>query len=85
MFKEFYTISEIAEVTHIDKRIIYALRDYELLKMTKIGSRWGTTGTELERFLNWALGKRMANREEVAVLALKEAVYRKDTPPNMKG
>lgn len=59
------TTQEIEEASGFDRHMIYLFRDYGLLAMSKHGRSYGTTPTELKRFLDWTLGKKLSNETDI--------------------
>lgn len=60
-----YNVEEIADILGTDRHLVYLLRDYELLKMVKLGRGWKTSEAELDRFIQWSLGRSLSNEEEI--------------------
>lgn len=60
-----YNVEEIAGILGTDRHLVYLLRDYELLKMVKLGRGWKTSEAELDRFIQWSLGRSLSNEDEI--------------------
>lgn len=60
-----YTIEEVADILGTDRHLVYLLRDYGLLPMAKLGRGWKTTEAELEKFIQWSLGRQLSNEDEI--------------------
>lgn len=68
-----YNVEEIADILGTDRHLVYLLRDYELLKMVKLGRGWKTSEAELDRFIQWSLdrfiqwslGRSLSNEDEI--------------------
>lgn len=64
---EFFTVAEVSLKLKINKTKVYELIDSGLIKATKLGSL-KISSEELERFINWSIGKDLSNLKKIKEL-----------------
>lgn len=70
MLKDYYRTEDIAETLGATRDIVYLLRDYGLLHMSRFSRSFGVDSEELKDFLEWARDKDLTNEDRIRFWAM---------------
>ena len=71
--EEILTVSEVAEILHVNTTFVYTLRTKGYLKMMKLG-QWKCRRSTLDAFIVWAENKDFSDMDNVKDLTTGEIV-----------